>query len=243
MRSINFDAPHGADQKRIAFVRLMPPPLSWRSNGADQEVSRPFSLCSHETSRWLHDQCTREHGDHIKRGMAFQRRDVTAKSDFAQDGQQASSQKQGRRRGGRNGSAGSIDALADAAVRKLNSIEPKLQLAGQELQFVAQREPVHSFLHNPPRHSLHSAVLLLPMRTPNTRFTIYLWTYSQLDCKKVYGKWCCGCLAGDLVHWQSDTGVARRADSSHGAQQAWPPRAAIHCQGSRRPPQGNFNLP
>ena len=41
MRSITFDAPHGADQKRIAFVRLMPPPLSWRSNGADQEVSRP----------------------------------------------------------------------------------------------------------------------------------------------------------------------------------------------------------
>lgn len=84
--------------------------------------------------------------------------DVTAKFNLVQDGQQASSQKQGRRRGGRNGSAGSIDALADAAVRKLNSIEPKLQLAGQELQFVAQRELVHSLLHNPPLHSLHTAL-------------------------------------------------------------------------------------
>ncbi len=39
VRSIAFDAPHGADQKRIAFVRLMPPALPWRSNRADQKVS------------------------------------------------------------------------------------------------------------------------------------------------------------------------------------------------------------
>ena len=51
VRSISFDAPHGADQKRIAFVRLVPPPLSWRSNGADQEVSRP----SQEPASHLHE--------------------------------------------------------------------------------------------------------------------------------------------------------------------------------------------
>ena len=94
----------------------------------------------------------------FKPGMVSKHWDVTAKFNFVQDGQQASSQKQGRRRGGRNGSAGSIDALADAAVRKLNSIEPKLQLAGQELQFVVQRELVHSLLHNPPFHSLSTAL-------------------------------------------------------------------------------------
>ena len=126
--------------------------------------------------------------------MAFQQWDVTAKSDFAQDGQQPSSQKQGRRRGGRNSSAGSIDALADAAVRKLNSIEPKLQLAGQELQFVAQREPVHSLVENPTLHSLHShcyscqgglpTLLLLPRRTPNTLFTAHLWTDSNITARK-----------------------------------------------------------
>ena len=39
VRSIAFDSPHGADQKRTAFVRLMPPPLPWRS--AEQEVRCP----------------------------------------------------------------------------------------------------------------------------------------------------------------------------------------------------------
>ena len=42
VRSIAFDSPHGADQKRIAFVRLMPPPLPWRS--AEQEVRCPGPL-------------------------------------------------------------------------------------------------------------------------------------------------------------------------------------------------------
>ena len=42
MRSIAFDSPHGADQKRTAFVRLMPPPLPWRS--AEQEVRCPGPL-------------------------------------------------------------------------------------------------------------------------------------------------------------------------------------------------------
>ncbi len=39
VRSIAFDAPHGADTKHIAYVRLMPPTLSWRSNGTDTTVS------------------------------------------------------------------------------------------------------------------------------------------------------------------------------------------------------------
>lgn len=91
MRSISFDAPHGADQKRIAFVRLVPPPLSWRSNGADQEVSRPSqepashlhetsedraaahsSLCSHETSKWLQHRFAREHGNRTQAWYGFQ---------------------------------------------------------------------------------------------------------------------------------------------------------------------------
>ena len=38
VRSIAFDAPHGADTKRIAYVRLTPPALSWRSNGAEPMV-------------------------------------------------------------------------------------------------------------------------------------------------------------------------------------------------------------
>ena len=42
VRSIAFDSPHGADQKRTAFVRLMPPPLPWRS--AEQEVRSPGPL-------------------------------------------------------------------------------------------------------------------------------------------------------------------------------------------------------
>ncbi len=39
VRSIAFDAPHGADTKRIAYVRLTPPALPWRSNGAEPMVS------------------------------------------------------------------------------------------------------------------------------------------------------------------------------------------------------------
>lgn len=40
VRSIAFDSPHGTDQKRIAYVRLLPPTPFWRSHGADQEVMR-----------------------------------------------------------------------------------------------------------------------------------------------------------------------------------------------------------
>ena len=42
VRSIAFDSPHGAEQKRVAFVRLMPPALPWRS--AEQEVRCPGLL-------------------------------------------------------------------------------------------------------------------------------------------------------------------------------------------------------
>ena len=59
-----------------------------------------------------------------------------------QDEQQAPSEKQGKKRGGRGGAGGSVDALAESAVRKLSSIDPPLQLAGQNLQFQAQREMV-----------------------------------------------------------------------------------------------------
>ena len=59
-----------------------------------------------------------------------------------QDGHQAALLKQGKKKGGRGSSNSTVDALADSAVRKLNSIEPRLQLAGQELQFAAQREMV-----------------------------------------------------------------------------------------------------
>ena len=47
MRSIAFDAPHGADTKRIAFVRLTAPALPWRSNGADAAVSYPSETFLH----------------------------------------------------------------------------------------------------------------------------------------------------------------------------------------------------
>lgn len=59
-----------------------------------------------------------------------------------QDEHQVPSEKQGRKRGGR-GNASSIDALAESAVRKMSSVEPPLQLAGQDLQFQAQREMVN----------------------------------------------------------------------------------------------------
>jgi hypothetical protein len=51
-----------------------------------------------------------------------------------------SSKKRGRGAGG--GGGASIDSQADAAVRKLNAVEPKLELAGQTLQFLAHREQV-----------------------------------------------------------------------------------------------------
>ena len=57
---------------------------------------------------------------------------------------QALRRSQARGREGGGGSGSTIDALADAAVRKLSGAEPRLQLAGQELQFVAQRELVMS---------------------------------------------------------------------------------------------------
>ncbi len=69
--------------------------------------------------------------------------EMTCEAAFVQDEQQTSSDKQGRKRGGKGSSGNSIDALADSAVRKLGGIEPPLQLAGQTLQFVAQREMVH----------------------------------------------------------------------------------------------------
>ncbi len=58
-----------------------------------------------------------------------------------QDEQPAALEKQGRKRG-RGSASSSIDALAESAVRKLSAIEPPLQLAGQDLQFQAQREMV-----------------------------------------------------------------------------------------------------
>ena len=61
-----------------------------------------------------------------------------------QEDQPGSAQKPGKRKRGGGGSGSTIDALADAAARKLSSAEPRLQLAGQELQFVAQRELVMS---------------------------------------------------------------------------------------------------
>ena len=61
-----------------------------------------------------------------------------------QEEQPGSAQKSGKRKRGGGGSGSTIDALADAAARKLSSAEPRLQLAGQELQFVAQRELVRS---------------------------------------------------------------------------------------------------
>ena len=45
VRSIAYDAPHGADTKRIAYVRLVPPALPSRSNGANPSVSRLSNTC------------------------------------------------------------------------------------------------------------------------------------------------------------------------------------------------------
>lgn len=52
-----------------------------------------------------------------------------------------SSKKRNRGSGGNNSGA-SIDSLAEAAVKKLSAVEPKLELAGQQLQFLAHREQV-----------------------------------------------------------------------------------------------------
>ncbi len=59
-----------------------------------------------------------------------------------QDEQQAPSERQGKKRGGRGSAGSSVDALAEGAVRKLSSKDPPLQLAGQDLQFQSQREMV-----------------------------------------------------------------------------------------------------
>ncbi len=59
-----------------------------------------------------------------------------------------SSRKRNRGGGGNNVGA-SIDSLAEAAVRKLSAVEPKLELAGQQLQFLAHREQVYCPLQHP----------------------------------------------------------------------------------------------
>ena len=61
VRSIAFDSPHGADQKRTAFVRLMPPPLPWRS--AEQEVRCPGPL-------WAPPNLLQARAQHVPRSPA-----------------------------------------------------------------------------------------------------------------------------------------------------------------------------
>ena len=59
------------------------------------------------------------------------------------DEEKGRSSRKRSRGNGFGGSGGqSIESLAEAAVRKLNALEPKLELAGQTLQFIAHREQV-----------------------------------------------------------------------------------------------------
>lgn len=56
--------------------------------------------------------------------------------------------KRGRVNGGSGGGGNaSTELLAEAAVKKLNAVEPKLELAGQQLQFLAHREQVRAIVH------------------------------------------------------------------------------------------------
>jgi len=59
-----------------------------------------------------------------------------------------SSRKRGRVNGGSGaGGNASTESLAEAAAKKLNAVEPKLELAGQQLQFLAHREQVCAYVH------------------------------------------------------------------------------------------------
>ncbi|CAL8463190.1 g2724 [Coccomyxa elongata] len=120
VHSVAFDSPPGNDTKRSAFVRLTPLSPPWLAKAGPAAEGEPAKEAEGEEEK-------KEGGGEEDKGR--------------------SSRKRNRGSGGNNSSA-SIDSLAEAAVKKLSAVEPKLELAGQQLQFLAHREQVTLFIGN-----------------------------------------------------------------------------------------------
>ncbi|EIE21364.1 hypothetical protein COCSUDRAFT_48078 [Coccomyxa subellipsoidea C-169] len=118
VHSIAFDSPGGSDTKRFAYVRLTPQPPPWLAK------SEP---AAEEAAKEPEGEEEKKEGDEEK-------------------GRSSRKRSRGNGFGGSGGQ--SIESLAEAAVRKLNAVEPKLELAGQTLQFIAHREQVTLFIGN-----------------------------------------------------------------------------------------------